>query len=71
MNDSYVPLSQDNLRHAAEMIDTIADWLPDLDDPKTWAHDVHVDVRDDGGQKIGEIRAHGDGWWGFWPMETL
>lgn len=63
-----IPFTSSDLREAADRIDEVLavvgiDELPDAD----WRWGLTVDIFDEGGDVIGQLRPHGDGWIGFYP----
>lgn len=65
-----IPYTSDDLRYIAEQIENVTDDLPktDLEDGD-WRWGLTVEIFDDGGDTVGQLRPHGDGWIGFYPKE--
>lgn len=63
-----VPFTSGDLRDTADRVDEVlavvgGDDIPDKD----WRWGLTVDIFDDGGDVVGQLRPHGDGWIGFYP----
>lgn len=63
-----VPFTSSDLRDAADAVDKItADIGGDDIADGDWRWGLTVDIFDDAGDAIGQVRPHGDGWLGFYP----
>lgn len=73
MRERVYPHTADDLRAIAERMELIVsevgkdgdDWYED-----DWRYDLTVDINDEFGNTIGHVKAHGDGWLGFYPKEV-
>ena len=65
------PMSSSDLREIADRVDEVLTVLggEDLADGD-WRWGLTVDIPDDAGQIVGQLKPHGDGWIGFYPKEV-
>lgn len=65
------PYTSDDLRGIANRMDQIEADIAggfSIDDMASWKWLLKIDVIEpDGGEPAGQLRAHGDGWIGFYP----
>lgn len=62
------PLTQSDIRDIADRMDAIsADIGGDDIEDGSWKWGLTVDIFDDAGDVVGQVRPHYDGWLGFYP----
>lgn len=68
-NKRTYPYTSDDIRAIADRLDEIIGGLgsPDLEEESDWLWGVTVEVWHED-QVVGHVKAHGDGWMGFYPL---
>lgn len=72
MSDRSIPYTSSDLRRIADQMDEViavlggVDLLTDSD----WRWGLTVDIFDEFGTRMGQIKPYGDGWLGFYPSEV-
>lgn len=67
------PFTSSDLRYIADRIEEVENALPEEagDIPEdSWLWNLSVAILDDGDSLVGHVRAYGDGWLGFYPLEV-
>ena len=68
MTTRIYPLTADDLRDLADELDEVTKSLSDsLGGVDDWRWGVTVEIKDDSGHVLGQVRPHADGWFGFYP----
>lgn len=67
MTNRTIPMDSETLRNIATQLDTISDAIGCDFDDNDWRWGISVNIFDDMGNTIGQVRPHGDGWLGFFP----
>jgi len=72
MTNRAIPYTSDDLRAIADNIDEIVNDLGDLGDLGDWRWGLTVEIYDPEVPEsvVGHIKAHPDGWFGFYPVEA-
>lgn len=67
MSDRRFPYTSDDLRYIADQIDKVLEVVGGELSDDDWRWGLAVDILDDMGDRVGQIKPHGDGWLGFYP----
>lgn len=70
MSDRSIPYTSDDLRYIADQIDKVLEVVGGELSDDDWRCGLTVDILDDMGYRVGQIRPYGDGWLGFYPSEV-
>lgn len=69
MSDRKIPYTASDLREIADRIDEVTSHIGENDlADGDWRWGLAVSIFDDGDDRTGELRPHGDGWIGFYPI---
>lgn len=67
MNNREIPYTSDDLRYIADQMDAVLEVVgEDLTDDD-WRWGLSVDIFDNAGCLVGQVKPYPDGWLGFYP----